>query len=203
MGRPKNTDERRAQIVDGLLAVMAERGYERASVVSIAKAASLSPGLVHYHFGSKQEVLVALVDELTARFERRLEARLSEAGDPPLARLDAWIDAALELGPDADPNTVQAWVFIGAEALRQPEVRSVYRRAVARRLDQLEEAVRAALAAEGKSAESARRLAAVVFCAVEGAYQLGSAASDVLPTGFAATEVRRAARGLIAAQPAG
>ena len=78
MARPVNTHLRRAQIVDGLQQVMAERGYARASITAIGKAAGLSPGLVHYHFGSKQEVLLALVDRLSARLEERLE----EWGEP-------------------------------------------------------------------------------------------------------------------------
>lgn len=53
MPRPSNTAERQEQIVLGLLEVMAERGYEKASVASIARAAELSPGLVHYHFQTK------------------------------------------------------------------------------------------------------------------------------------------------------
>ena len=40
---------------------MADRGYERASVTAIAKAAGLTPGLVHYHFHNKKEILLALV----------------------------------------------------------------------------------------------------------------------------------------------
>ncbi len=39
MGRPSNTKERRAQIIEGLQIAMAEKGYEKASIQSIAKAA--------------------------------------------------------------------------------------------------------------------------------------------------------------------
>ena len=50
MARPRNTEERRRQIVDGLRLVMAENGYDGASVQAVAKAAGLTAGLVHYHF---------------------------------------------------------------------------------------------------------------------------------------------------------
>ena len=36
---------------------MAKRGYDGASVADIAKAARLTPGLVHYHFKNKQELI--------------------------------------------------------------------------------------------------------------------------------------------------
>jgi TetR/AcrR family transcriptional repressor of bet genes len=201
MGRPSNTVERRAQIVAGLRSVMAERGYERASVVAIAKAAGLSPGLVHYHFGSKQEILVALVERLAQAVDERFDRLATSAGDDAAKRLDAWIDAALALGPDTDPEWVSAWVFVGAEALRQQEVRLVYQQAIERRLAQLRVVLDGALRQAGRSTRNARKLAAIVLSAVEGAYQLGSAAAEVMPTGFAAPGLRRAVRGLIDGEP--
>jgi TetR/AcrR family transcriptional repressor of bet genes len=197
VARPSNTLERRAQIVAGLRKVMAERGYQRASVVAIARAAGLSPGLVHYHFANKQEILVELVSQLADALDERFERRARQAGDDAERRLDAWIDASLALGPDVDPEWVGAWVFVGAEALRQPEVRAVYQQAVERRLAQLREVLDAALRQQGRSTRNTRKLAAIVLSAVEGAYQLGSAAREVMPSGFAASALRRAVQGLI------
>jgi TetR/AcrR family transcriptional repressor of bet genes len=71
MARPSNTEERRQQIVEGLLRVMAKRGYERASIAEIAKEAGLSSGLVHYHFKDKQEILLTAVEQLAARVRTR------------------------------------------------------------------------------------------------------------------------------------
>src|SRR5688572_16936359 len=98
MGRPSNTEERRQQIVAGLLRVMSERGYERASVAEIARAASLSPGLVHYHFKDKQEILLTLVEQLTARVRERVAARLAQVrGEDARARVEAFLDSFLAL----------------------------------------------------------------------------------------------------------
>ena len=74
MAARTNTDERRAQIVEGLLTVMAASGYEGATIVAIGKAAGLSSGLVHYHFATKDEVLLALVDRLVVGVRVRYEA---------------------------------------------------------------------------------------------------------------------------------
>ena len=41
MPRPSNTQQRRAQIVDGMLTVMATTGYTRASIQAIARAAGI------------------------------------------------------------------------------------------------------------------------------------------------------------------
>ena len=104
---------------------MSERGYERASVAEIARAAGLTTGLIHYHFASKQNVLLALVERLAAGFEARFNERLDRAGDDPIKRLHAFVDAHLALDTAADPQAVAAWVTIGAEAIRQPEVRAI------------------------------------------------------------------------------
>ena len=73
MARPSNTDERRLQIMGALVKVMARRGYDGASVADIARAARLTPGLVHYHFKNKQEILLAALRDLVARRDASLE----------------------------------------------------------------------------------------------------------------------------------
>ena len=74
-------------------------GYERASINAIAKAAKLSPGLVHYHFKSKEQILLALADSLAHELQQRVSERLQEV-EGPRARVDAWIDALLALGTE-------------------------------------------------------------------------------------------------------
>lgn len=198
MARPTNTEERRAQIVAGLLHVMAAQGYEGASTQTIAAAARLSPGLVHYHFGSKLEILLALIDQLAERLKQRFERRAKSAASPR-ARLYAFIDAHLALGPDASLEAVACWVGIGAEALRQPAVQAAYQKAVRTHLDKLETLVHAVLHDEARATSAAREIAAGLLAAIYGAYQLASAAVSA-PKGFAATAVRRMADGSIAAQ---
>ncbi len=199
MGRPSNTVARRRQIVEGLLSAMAEHGYQRSSIQAIAKAAGLAPGLVHYHFKSKQQILLALLDELTQRLQQRTQGYLDKAAANPWGQLDAWIDGALALASPAreeDRRTLSAWVFIGTEALRQPEVQQVYERVTRARLESLRLLVAAVLKQQGQSARSAKKLAAYVLSTVEGAYQLGCATPDALPQGFAAPLLKRALRGL-------
>lgn len=199
MGRPSNTAERREQIVQGLLEVMAKQGYEGASIVSIAKAAHLAPGLVHYHFDTKGEVLVALVERLVSRVRARYERRAPDAA--PQARLHAFIDAHLALGADADPHSVAAWSVIGAEAVRQPEVRTLYRNALAATLSELRRLLAACLREQRRSRRNVRSIAAALMSAIEGAFRIAAAAPGSLPKGFAAPMVRRMADSLVAAEP--
>jgi TetR/AcrR family transcriptional repressor of bet genes len=200
MARPSNTDQRRREIVEGLLTVMGRKGYEGASIQEIGKAAGLAPGLVHYHFKTKQEVLLALVHTLAEQLERRYQLRAGVVHDPH-GRLYAFIDAHVSLNRDANPKAVAAWNVIGAEAIRQTEVRTVYRRTLARSLSEMRSLVRACLRAEQRSTREAGRIAAGLISAIEGAYRIAAAAPEGLPRGYAAPMVRRMAETLIAAQP--
>ena len=201
MGRPSNTARRREEIVSGLLRAMARRGYERASVQEIAREAGLTPGLVHYHFSTKLEVLLELVARIGRLLGERFRRRLARAGSSPRPRLFAYIDAHVGLGPDADAHAMACWVAIGAEALRQPAVRKVYERAVASDLGGLRDLLRDVLRDEGRSEERVTAMAAGLRAAIEGAYQLGCAAPGTIPRGSAAPMLRRMAEGLIAAEP--
>jgi TetR/AcrR family transcriptional repressor of bet genes len=178
-GRPRNTAQRRDQIVDGLLTVMAETGYQKASIQRIARAAGLSPGLVHYHFGSKREVLLGLVEHLETTLRVRYEAR-----SPGTSALPAFLAAHLDAGEDADPRAVRAWVALGSEALRDPEVRAVYQDAVRRRRDLLVELL--ARARPQATRPQVEAFAGLVLASLEGALVTGTLAPEVIPPGTAA-----------------
>ncbi|MCP4810599.1 MAG: TetR family transcriptional regulator [Proteobacteria bacterium] len=184
MGRRSNTAERRAQIVEGLLTVLQDEGYERASVAEVARAAGLkSSGLVHYHFGSKAEIL----GELMAT----LQARLDDANGTDIA---GFIDAHLALGPDADPRAVTAAVVIAGEAMVDAEVRRRFETALHRSQDELVARIRAR---RQLPFPTCRRIAASVLAAIQGAWLLGRTAPRVMPAGDAARTVRDLALALV------
>jgi AcrR family transcriptional regulator len=54
-------DETREKLVDAAASVFADRGYERATVAEIARAAGLSSGAIYAHYRSKAELLVDTV----------------------------------------------------------------------------------------------------------------------------------------------
>jgi TetR/AcrR family transcriptional repressor of bet genes len=185
MPRKPNTDQRRQEIVNGLLAAIAESGYDKATIQAIAHKAGLAPGLIHYHFKNKEAILLELVKSLAAVAQQRYAA-LAAAAIGPDARLKACIDARLAQGDGADTHAVAAWVIVGAEAIRQPLVRTIYQAALAAELARLETLLAACLAERRKPATRAGELAAALVAFMEGAFQLASAASDVMPQGYAA-----------------
>jgi TetR/AcrR family transcriptional repressor of bet genes len=201
MSRPSNTEERRGQIVRALSRVMATHGYAGASVARIAEAAGLTPGLIHYHFASKQEILLALIEGVTSAARRRIDARIAGAGPGGRARLHGLLDGLLATGSDAAPHLVACWALLGAEAARQREVRSVWEPWLAATKLETERLLRAACREEGRSASGVGAMAVALVAAAEGYYAIAAAAPSIIPAGSAAKMTRRMADGLLDSQP--
>ncbi|MFA6210392.1 MAG: TetR family transcriptional regulator [Candidatus Obscuribacterales bacterium] len=197
MPRPSNTDERRQQIVEGLMSVMATSGYGGATIPLIAQAAGLSTGLVHYHFDTKQSILIELIKYLATMVNTRAQIRAVK----PAAKLEAYIDAHLAYGKGESTEAVACLIAIGAEAVTQPEIRSAYQDATRQQLTLLEKICEEVLHTEGRSVKGKREIALGIIAAIEGSYRLLVSAPDLIPRGFAAPTVRAMAFGLIAAQP--
>jgi TetR/AcrR family transcriptional regulator, transcriptional repressor of bet genes len=200
MSRKSNTEQRRQEIVSALLAAMAEHGYEKATIQTIAQKAGLTPGLIHYHFKSKEEILLHLVKSLAELSRARYKEFVTSATTPE-EKLKAYIDARLSQGTSANPDAVAAWVVIGAEAVRQPQVRAIYQEAMAAELALLTELLKACLADQGKKTKNVPHLAAGLLAFMEGSFQLASAARDIMPKGYAATTAMQLVQRYIDAEP--
>jgi AcrR family transcriptional regulator len=78
---PKRVDheERRRQIADALIRTAATRGLHAAGMRQVAAEAGVSLRLVQYYFGTKEELLLAAMQQLAAQFGARATARFAEA----------------------------------------------------------------------------------------------------------------------------
>lgn len=188
MARPSNTAQRKEEIVLALLKVMSEKGYEKASIQMIGKAADLTPGLIHYHFKTKQDILLALVDWISQAATNRLNT-LNNGLTEPWDKLAAFINARLATGEDAMPEIVSAWVVIAGESVRQPEIKVLYQNLIEQQLRELKKLI--ADVWEGKTVRNKEvvNLAAIVLAAMEGAFQLSATANEVMPKNYAAETI--------------
>ena len=175
-----------------MLHALAEHGYEGASTQRIAHAAGLTPGLIHYHFASKQEILLALVELLAQRARDRVERRRAGA-QGGREHLHAFLDAMLQAGTRADPEAVAAWVSITAEAIRDPKVARAVRAVLASWQVELQRLC-APLASERRAAAKA---AAALVAFVQGCFVQAAVAPDSIPRGSAAPAARALADALL------
>jgi AcrR family transcriptional regulator len=117
--------ERRARTRAALLAAAARvytrRGFDGATVDEIAEEAGYTKGAVYDHFGSKENLMVALLDEhLAAQIAEQIALfdPSKETAERPRAGADRWMKR-LEEDPDAFRLFVEAWVH----AQRDEELR--------------------------------------------------------------------------------
>jgi len=80
MPRRVDHEERRRQIADALLRTAAARGLHATGMREVAAEAGVSLRLVQYYFGTKEELLLAAMQQLAARFGARATARFRQAG---------------------------------------------------------------------------------------------------------------------------
>jgi len=74
---------RRAQILDAATRVFAEKGFTRATIRDVARAAGIADGTIYNYFANKDDLLIGLLDRLNDT-ERR-PASLALAATAPLA----------------------------------------------------------------------------------------------------------------------
>ncbi len=122
-------NRKRQQIMEGALAVFAERGYEKATCKDIALAAGIgSPGLIYHYFEDKTDLLrQAVAAQMPAIWTLGREDAL--AGLAPREALT--LVANSFLATMANPSTVALFRVMLSEALRRPEVGAVWSSVVA------------------------------------------------------------------------
>jgi AcrR family transcriptional regulator len=126
----------RALILDAALAEASERGLHGASVAGIAARANTAVGNLHYHFGSRAELLRAMMRKFIADFSARLAAIGAEQSGDFFARYRAELLAYVEyvrqnpahirlvdeinlVEPDLYRQGINTWVDVLSERLRE------------------------------------------------------------------------------------
>ncbi len=71
--------KRREQLVQGMIEVIADVGFARASVGELARRAGVSNGVVTYHFAAKDDLIRAVIAEVIASMAEDLEPRILAA----------------------------------------------------------------------------------------------------------------------------
>ena len=71
-------DRRQAEVVLGAARVFAERGYDQTSVPELAEALGLAAGSLYHYFGSKEQLLRAICDQLMDPLLEQAEALPAE-----------------------------------------------------------------------------------------------------------------------------
>jgi AcrR family transcriptional regulator len=183
----KLTPERRRQLtrttlVEAAADVFAQKGFYGASLEEIADAAGFSRGAIYSNFGSKEELLFAVLDHyMDLQLEAVVGAMEAEGRTDPIAQAIV----ALAAWESTQPRTAN-WPTLGLElrlaALRSPEVRkrlADFERKAAERVARL---IEEDFARTGEQLRiSARVLADISRAAIDGLTQLAALDEEDAP----------------------
>lgn len=114
----------RAQLLAAAAAVLSEQGYAAASMRAVADRAETPLSLVHYHFGSKRGLLLAVLDDLTEQLLERQQSMFSD--DRPFA--EQWRTACDYLREDIGSGYVRILWELWAAGLADPELAERWQR---------------------------------------------------------------------------
>lgn len=123
-----------AAIMEATFRAVCRHGYADVTMQDIADEFEKSKSLLHYHYDTKEDLLVAFLEHLVDRFERRL-GELVGTDTSPEARLREFIDW-FSVDPDETErmNLHLALLEMRSQAQRNERIRERFRRsdAVAR-----------------------------------------------------------------------
>ena len=107
----KRGDDTRARIIDETVRCVVEEGFEAATAKHVAERAGVTWGVIQYHFGDRNGLLMAVVDEGVARLVDSLAA--AEVGDRPLReRIEIVVDTAFRCY--SSPTSLAAFEILRA-----------------------------------------------------------------------------------------
>lgn len=91
--KQEQSAESRRRLLDAAARLFASKGYRETTFVDIAEAAGISRGSITWHFGSKQGLLLAVVEDLVTRYDTPEATRTGNLEQLPvvLAQTEAGI----------------------------------------------------------------------------------------------------------------
>ncbi len=137
-GRPSVTAERRTQIVEAFIELIAERGLEAVTVDDVATRAGVARTAVRHFVGNRRDLVTLAIESLVGRYETAIRAEVGpEPGARELVALlfsRTWVDRP----SDAD----RAFAALENEAVRDGGTRPAIKAAYAVLVDALVAAMR-------------------------------------------------------------
>lgn len=117
-GRPSVQAERRAQIIDAFIALVAERGLQAVTLTDVADRAGVMRPAIRHHVGNRDELITATFATLAQRYDERAAREIGET--PSIDSVVAYLFGdAYTSSSDTDDQAFNA--FLG-EARRNDDL---------------------------------------------------------------------------------
>ena len=148
----------REKILQAAFDVLSREGYENTSIKQIAEQAGVAQGLVHYHFKSKQRLVLAVLQFVCQNLEIGVEG---EAG-----AMAAFEDSKQKIKEDRGSNAL--YVQLIGIALHDPEIGAGIRDFIREQRGNVEDIARQVFAEREMDPTPARGIAGAVWGSVLG-----------------------------------
>ena len=120
---PKQKSDTAEQILDLAETLIQTRGYSAFSYQDIADSLGIRKASIHYHFASKADLGVAVVDRYIERFGAALVAIADDEKQSSLAMLDFYVQPYLQFASTPD-RVCLSGALAGEMMALPPEVRA-------------------------------------------------------------------------------
>ncbi len=117
--RKGSREERRFQLIEATIEVLAQNGFARTTQTEVAKKAGLSHGLVSFHFATKEKLLAETLAFLAEEYRQNWMDALDAAPPDAAHQLDALLRA--DFNPEiCTQDRLFAWCSFWGEAQSRP-----------------------------------------------------------------------------------
>lgn len=127
MRKAEQSARTKAALIEAAIGLFGERGYRSSSLKAIAERAHITHGVIPFHFGSKEGLLLAVVEVCFTRFFDAVLAPLRHVGrDHGLGDLKVLLGSQVEFSEE-HPEISRVFTVLMAEAIgSSPELRPHY-----------------------------------------------------------------------------
>ena len=123
MPKPDVSAERIPLILNSAIKVFSKKGFEAARMEDIAKTAKLSVGGVYWYYKSKEEIIIAIMEQLIDKDVKDLRALL-EAEGTVRARLETYISLSIVEAQEYIPITYELYSLAHRNAKVKNHIRA-------------------------------------------------------------------------------
>ena len=189
MTRPRRRDPvaSREKILQVATDMFSQKGYAASGVDELAARTGIAKTAIYYHFGNKEGLLAAVLEQTAREWINRIEAVTYEVSNP-LERLDRAL-AGMRALVEERPDLLKLFQLMALEvAENKPEVKAILHRIGTEARDAIARGIRDALATDLPDAEGVARLVLSVLLALVTGRSIGM---EEVPLDTVFAELRR------------
>src|SRR5271165_5296030 len=160
----------RERVLDAAERIMATRGFEAPTLARVVEEAGIPMSSVYHYFGSKEGILLAVMERGADRFFADLPDLTRRPGDPAQEHLARTVSAATRT-LEGHPDFLRLLIVFAAQppATGEGEIQAVVRRIREHALDLLRAQIAAAFGDDPRSPVT-DQLARFALAAIDGAF---------------------------------